>query len=87
MKEFGVKESWTQFLKTSYHNLQIGDHVYVDFYMVPLCLSEENDTLLLRNNRENQAILYNWRDSRAERVQNFSRSNARVYVESLVSFC
>ena len=61
MNQFRVENSLTKFLKISYHNLQ-DDHFYFDFYMVPLCLSEKSDTLLLTKNCESRTILYNWRE-------------------------
>jgi F-box interacting protein len=86
MKEFGVQESWTQFLKISYHNLEI----YFDFrhlYLLPLCLS--GDTLILTNDQDRQAILYNWKDNRVERTKITNRtwwSSVKGYVESLFSY-
>jgi len=49
MKEFEVEESWTQFLKISYHNLRELDAGYVR-RLVPLCLSDNGDTLILTIN-------------------------------------
>jgi hypothetical protein len=86
MREFGVEDSWTQFLKISYHNLQINVYWYLSLF--PLCLSEKNDTLLLINNSESEAILYNWRENRARRIdQPLQLKYGMDYVESLVSHC
>ncbi|CAJ2656130.1 unnamed protein product [Trifolium pratense] len=72
MKKFGDQESWTQFLKISFHDLQLNYdfsnkmrkyHIYIR----PLFLSKDGDTLVLRSHTEEQAILYNWRDHRVER--------------------
>jgi F-box interacting protein len=73
MKEFGVEESWTQFLKISYHDLQLNhdfsdDTLKYNFRFLPLFLSNDGDTLLLDNIQEEEAIIYNWRDHRVERT-------------------
>ncbi|XP_004491717.1 F-box/kelch-repeat protein At3g23880-like [Cicer arietinum] len=58
MMEFGVQESWTQFLKISYQNLHIKSlRNYYDIndwlkhdselFLFPLCVSESNHTLIL----------------------------------------
>jgi hypothetical protein len=86
MREFGVEDSWTQFLKISYHNLQINVYWYLSLF--PLCLSEKNDTLLLINNSESEAILYNWRENIARRIDKpLQFTYGKDYVESLVSHC
>ncbi|XP_058741972.1 F-box/kelch-repeat protein At3g23880-like [Vicia villosa] len=74
MKKFGVEDSWFQFLKISYQQLQIDHNFSVDwrkeyFELVPLLLSEDGDTLVLKSNEENQAILYNWRHNRVQRTK------------------
>ncbi|AES79025.1 F-box protein interaction domain protein [Medicago truncatula] len=84
MDEFGVENSWTQFLKISYMNLQIN---YLP-QLIPLCLSEDGDTIIFSINRANQAILYNWRDNRVKRIKSTNMitwSLAKAYVESLIS--
>ncbi|XP_058739589.1 F-box/kelch-repeat protein At3g23880-like [Vicia villosa] len=87
MKEFGVEDSWTQFLKISYrNNLQI-DCPFNEFRhnLLPLCLLEKNDTLLLTDAYQRHIILYNWRDNRVKRInQSWPFHN---YVESLVWYC
>ncbi|XP_058741892.1 F-box/kelch-repeat protein At3g23880-like [Vicia villosa] len=89
-KGFGVKDSWTEFLKINNLNIQI-DYNYIDRHpWVPLLLSD--DTLILTSHNESQAILYNWRDNRVTRTNIIgSRTgsyldwqDAKVYVESLV---
>jgi len=106
LKEFGVEESWTQFLKISYHDLQLeydfsdrGCKYYLRF--MPLFLSKDGDTLVLRSSLENEAILYNLRDNRVERtritvhktsIDDGTRSYlcwnyAKGFVESLLSIC
>jgi len=105
MKKFGVEDSWTQFLRISYHNLQI-DYDYsfettkCHFQLVPVLLSEDGDTLILKSILEDfQAILYNWRSNTVERTNiTVSRTitddrtidyvaweSIMNYVESLVS--
>lgn len=84
MDEFGVEDSWTQFLKISYMNLQID---YLP-QLIPLCLSENVDTLIFSINQAGQAILYNWKDNRVKRIKSPNRitwSRAKAYVESLIS--
>jgi len=86
MKELGVEDSWTQLFQISYNNLQIYDHFNdLEFQVLPLCLLEKSDTLLLTNSLENRAILYNWRYNRVERI-NKPLFNGKNYVESLVWF-
>jgi hypothetical protein len=89
MREFGVEDSWTQFLKISYLNLQIISPSYKLYSsLFPLCLSEKNDTLLLTNNYESKAILYNWRENIARRIDKpLQFTYGKDYVESLVSHC
>nr|ABN08680.1 F-box protein interaction domain [Medicago truncatula] len=86
MKEFRVEESWTQFLKISYHNLQIDNNFnYLNFYVSTIRLSEKNDTLLLKTSCESSAILYNWRDKSIKRIKKSWWFNVQDYVESLVT--
>jgi hypothetical protein len=74
MKKFGDGDSWTQFVKISYQNLQV-DYDYSDentkycFVLMPLFLSEDGDTLILSCSQELEAILYNWRDNRVQRTK------------------
>ncbi|RHN41625.1 putative F-box associated interaction domain-containing protein [Medicago truncatula] len=91
METFGVEEPWTQLLKISYQTLRTRFHDFADLkncQLLPLHLSDHNDTLILANNQEQRAILYNLRDNTAKRtriidpIQWFS---AKVFVESLVS--
>jgi hypothetical protein len=76
MKEFGVEESWTQFLKISYLNLQgqvyglcFMDTGYVS-HLTPLCLSENGDTLIFAIDNSEEAILYDLRNNRVKRTVN-----------------
>jgi hypothetical protein len=92
--EHGVQESWTQFLKFSIYNLQfyygISDWLKYGSQsrLYPLCLSENNDTLVLADNPGGEAYLYNWRDKRLEPTEITNGINwffVKEYVESLVS--
>lgn len=73
MEKFGVEDSWAQFFKISYHNLQI-DYDYNDKYikyhyqLKPLFLSKDGDSLISRSSLKSQEIIYNWRDNRVKRV-------------------
>ena len=88
MKKFGAEESWTQFFKISYDNLQIYDNFNdLKFPLLPLCLSEKSDTLVLTSNLESQVILYNWRYNKVQRINELGWFNDKSYVESLVSYC
>lgn len=74
MKKFGVEDSWTQFLKVSYHDLLINYGKFSDYHkryfqLVPLFLSEDGDSLILQSNIESYTILYNRRDNRAKRTE------------------
>jgi len=87
MEEFGVEESLCQFLKISYENLQINYNIR-QFYLVPLHLSEDGDTLILASSLEDQAILYNMRKNRVERTRitiSICWFSVKDYVESLAS--
>jgi hypothetical protein len=87
MKEFGVQESWTQFLKIRYDlNLSMG---YV-LQLIPLCLVENGDTLILATNFGTEAIVYDWRNNRERTTHSINSipwHNAKGYVQSLVSPC
>jgi len=101
MMEFGVQESWTQFLEISFQDLQIdyGSSDWEGFeeqlFLLPLCVSESNDTLIMACKQEGydfdqqHAVLYNWRDKRVKHIE--SDKNiiwwfyTKEYVESLVS--
>jgi len=104
MKKFGVEDSWTRFLRISYHSLQIDydysfEYTKYKFQLVPLLLSEDGDTLIMKCSQEHQAILYNRRYNTVERT-NITTSRTitddrtgdyvnwvsiKNYVESLVS--
>jgi F-box interacting protein len=96
MKEFGVEESWTRLLKIGYSSLRYLFHQ--DYYcyestqlfIFPLCLSENGNKLILAYDKDDQAILYNFRENKAEkiRIKNYIRwFLSKNHVESLVSTC
>lgn len=88
MMEFGVEQSWTQFLKISFQNLRI-DHGISDslaygsqLFLLPLCVSESTNTLIMASNQEGyidywghsqHAILYNWRENKVEQIATNNR--------------
>ncbi|XP_058754612.1 F-box/kelch-repeat protein At3g23880-like [Vicia villosa] len=102
MEKFGVEDSWTQFLKISCHSLQIdydySEHMKHFFELIPLFLSKDGDTLILKCTQEDQEILYNWRNNTVVRTNitatttttddetsNSASYSANGYFESLVS--
>jgi F-box interacting protein len=85
MMDFRVVESWTPLLQISYENLQIDYFGGPIFYLVPLHLSEDCQTLILASTVEDQAILYNTRNNSVERTR--IPNTLMDYVESLVSIC
>jgi F-box interacting protein len=100
MKKFGVEDSWTQFLKISFQNLQVKYNFRLPrmiyyFDLVSLLLSENGDTLVLSSITDSSAIIYNLSDNRVERTKftagKIITSNrtcwymAMDFVESLVS--
>ncbi|XP_058736879.1 F-box/kelch-repeat protein At3g23880-like isoform X1 [Vicia villosa] len=103
MMEFGVQESWTQFLKISFQNLRI-DHGISDslaydsqLFLLPLCSCERSNTLIMATNEQGdvfsnqRAILFNWKHNRVDLVTSFYNDIlwffTKGYVESLVSTC
>ncbi|GAU13868.1 hypothetical protein TSUD_261950 [Trifolium subterraneum] len=73
MKTFGDEESWTLFLKISFHDLLLNfdfsdEMLKYHLYIMPLFLSKDGDTLVLHSIGERQAILYNWRDRRVKKT-------------------
>jgi hypothetical protein len=96
MKEFGVEESWTRLLKIDHLSLPYLFHQ--DYYcydstqlfIFPLYLSENGNKLILAYDKDDQAILYNFRENKAEkiRIKNYIRwFLSKNHVESLVSTC
>ncbi|XP_020231922.1 F-box/kelch-repeat protein At3g23880 [Cajanus cajan] len=83
MKEFGNPKSWTLLMTVGY------DHLLSRYsnFPHPLCISNNNDVLLLINNKIHQLIRYDRRD---DEVEQFDISHKRIilnstnYVQSLV---
>ena len=67
MMEFGVEQSWTQFLKISFQNLQVDKFVGLKYYLFPFCLSENGETLTFAS-RGHEAILYNLKTNRVKQA-------------------
>ncbi|RHN66471.1 putative F-box domain, galactose oxidase/kelch, beta-propeller, F-box associated interaction [Medicago truncatula] len=95
MLEFGVQDSWIQFLKISFQDLQI-DYGISDLleygsqlFLFPLYLSESDNTLIMASNQPSHAIIYNWRDKRVDQIKSLDNVimwfQTRDYFESLVS--
>jgi hypothetical protein len=85
MMKFGVEESWSQFLKIRYLTLQ--SNCYHDS-LVPLCLSERGDTLILGVRKKGQKILFNLRTNNVVQTEFTVGKNwfyFNHYVESMVS--
>ncbi|XP_058732567.1 F-box/kelch-repeat protein At3g23880-like [Vicia villosa] len=74
MKKFGVEESWIQFLKISYHVLQLYyDFSYNHFQLLPMVLSKDGDSLILCSNAmdgvNGGAIIYNCKDNSVQKIR------------------
>ena len=98
MKKSGNDESWTQFLKVRYQNLQINHDYFSDeefihdkikyhFQLAPLLLSEEADTLVLKTSQESHPILYNWRENRVERTKVTTSSTVTDNSSNSILWC
>jgi F-box interacting protein len=94
MMKFGAKDSWTQFLKISYQDLQIDYDSFgytPAFQLVPLLLYEAGHTLIIKSgyNDGNNVILYNCRDNKVGRTEITTSYicwySTVDYAESLVS--
>jgi len=83
MTKFGDENSWTQFLRFSYHSLQMNlKNGFLIFN-----LYENGDTLVCANHRQDLAYLYNWRNNRVVKTgvnQMICWFSVNHYVESLV---
>ncbi|XP_057427043.1 F-box protein CPR1-like [Lotus japonicus] len=87
MREYGVRESWTRWVKISYENLRCEGFLYRPSTMV---LSEDGDILLLAKNGDLEFITYDIRDNNIEYISNPNKEfwlYAFGYVQSLVSPC
>ncbi|AES98540.2 putative F-box domain-containing protein [Medicago truncatula] len=87
MIEFGVEQSWTQFLKISFQNLQVDN--FSEYYLFPFCLSENGETLIFASYVGHKAILYNLKTNRVKKAigSAITWCYSKDYVESLASIC
>nr|KYP55384.1 F-box/kelch-repeat protein At3g23880 family [Cajanus cajan] len=83
MKEYGVDKSWTQLLNISYEHLQIHEPIHLKALCMPLCMSEDEDVLLLKNCEFFFFIIYNKRDNRVNHLDEDHLSSFHQYVPSL----
>jgi len=83
MKEFGVQESWTQLVNVSYVHLQFGE--FLNWLLLPVCLSENGDVVMLVCEEEYDAIMYNQKDGIVELSNNQIRY--AEHMQSLVLPC
>jgi len=88
MREFGVAKSWTPLLNINYEDLDI--HVLHGMPTIPmiLCISENDDVLLLGSYNSAKFFLYNKKDNRIDRYEVFNDKEfyyfSYDYVHSLV---
>ncbi|CAL5191945.1 unnamed protein product [Lathyrus oleraceus] len=86
MMEFGIENSWTQFLKISYQDLDI--HIEYKYFLAPLCLCESGIALVQgAKDVELQVIVYNWSENKIEKTRMHKQTKwmfNQNYVESLV---
>jgi len=93
MSEFGIEQSWTQFVKISFQNVQVDDRfsdwIHYQSFMSPLCVSENGDTLILACSGKDKAIIYHLKDNRVKQASGneITWTFAKDYVESLASIC
>ncbi|OIV98335.1 hypothetical protein TanjilG_16662 [Lupinus angustifolius] len=84
MKEFGVESSWTRHGSIRYQYLDVQRRIKF-FSLVPLCISENGDVLLMLNHSF-ELIIYHPRGKRVEcaKCQNKVWIDAKDHVQSLV---
>jgi len=90
MKDFGVQGSWIQLLKISYQNFCSSQYLlkFETMEFLPLYLSENGDTLMLANDKNDTTFIYKCRINRGEPIQITDKVQwlwAKDYCESLVS--
>jgi len=87
MMEFGVEQSWTQFLKISFQNLQVDK--FLEYYLFSFCLSENGETLIFASYVGQEAILYNLKTNRVKQAIGSAIMwwSSKDYVESLAWIC
>ncbi|XP_024626716.1 F-box/kelch-repeat protein At3g23880 [Medicago truncatula] len=89
MNEFGIRESWTRLFRIGYfdlemHNLPMDNYLNSTLLM-PLYLSKNGYTLILDYYGDDEAVIYDQRENRAERIRTSYNLCRFLYVESLVS--
>ena len=88
MREFGGEKSWTQLLNVSYEHLQLDQFPFPSTSMIPLCMSEDEDVMLLASYGRKEFVLVNKRDNRMDDIGGFDGkyywSYSYDYVPSLV---
>jgi hypothetical protein len=67
MREFGVQESWIRLVNVSYIHLEFNN--FVPDVLLPVCLAENGDLLLMANKERVDIIKYNSKDVRVEYIQ------------------
>nr|KYP53326.1 hypothetical protein KK1_024703 [Cajanus cajan] len=83
MREYGVDKSWTQLLNISYEHLQIHEPIHRKELCTSLCMSEDEDVLLLKNQEFGYYIVYNKKDNR---VNHFDEDHLYSFLEYVPSF-
>ncbi|KAK7355366.1 hypothetical protein VNO80_14621 [Phaseolus coccineus] len=88
MREFGVAKSWTPLLNINYEDLD--NHLLQGMPTIPviMCISENDNVLLLRSYDTTEFILYNKKDNRIDRYEILNDNEfycfSYDYVHSLV---
>ncbi|CAJ1967971.1 unnamed protein product [Sphenostylis stenocarpa] len=86
-REFSDEKSWFKFLNLSHGSPEFSICGF-SIYIAVLCVSENDDFVLLANQSDSEFILFNRTDNRIERRYNFKSANSYFYsndyVESLV---
>jgi hypothetical protein len=95
MKEYGVRESWTQLFKISYQNLamQISIHLPKKLPMDKIgqlaCLYVNGDVVILASRCWEKSFIYNLKDKTVVKIKSRNTIywfyDSKDYVESLVS--
>jgi F-box interacting protein len=87
MKDFGVQESWTQLFRIGYLNLEMTIPIGRHTPLLPVYHSKNGDTLILAHciYDQDQAIIYEQRENRIDRIRNSNGVGLFSYIESLVS--
>ncbi|XP_020239130.1 F-box/kelch-repeat protein At3g23880 [Cajanus cajan] len=83
MREFGVDKSWTQLLNINYEHLQIYGPYHKETLCMPLCMSEDEDVMLLKNCVDHNLVVYNKRDNGIRLEEDVKLRSCAAYVPSL----